>query len=197
MSRKLRYLSLFSGVEAASLAFEPLGWEPIAFAEIDEFPAAVLAHHWPDVTNLGDVTKIDWGDFIESYGRPDVIVAGSPCTSFSIAGKRESLDGESRLMFEFIRAVDSVKPEWVIFENVPAILSTKDDAFGQLLSEMERIGYTDLAWRVLDAQYARTPLRDGDGRITGWFGPVPQRRRRLFLVGHFGSGGVPLCGGTC
>ncbi|MBQ9784270.1 MAG: DNA cytosine methyltransferase [Clostridia bacterium] len=183
----MRYLSLFSGIEAASVAWEPLGWEPVAFCEVDEFPSAVLAHRWPHVPNLGDITKVDWSDFNERYGAVDVIVGGSPCQSFSVAGKREGLRGESGLMFEYIRAVREVRPRWFVWENVPGALSSeKGAAFGQLLSEMDDLGY-GLAWRVLDAQFARVPMWDSDGSLTGWFGPVAQRRRRVFLVGSLGS----------
>lgn len=167
----MRYLSLFSGIEAASIAWEPLGWEPVAFCEIDEFPSAVLAHRWPHVPNLGDITEVDWSEFNERYGTVDVVVGGSPCQSFSVAGKREGLRGESGLMFEYIRAVREVRPRWFVWENVPGALSSeKGAAFGQLLTEMDGLGY-GLAWRVLDAQF---------------FG-VAQRRRRVFLVGSLGS----------
>ena len=170
----MRYVSVFSGIEAASVAWEPLGWEPVAFAEIDAFPSAVLAERYPDVPNLGDITKIDWKEFINEHGRPDVIVGGSPCQSFSIAGGRESLGGESRLMFEYIRAVQDLRPRWFLWENVPGVLNTRDNAFVQLLDSLQDLGYA-LAWRVLDAQF---------------FG-VAQRRRRVFLVGHLGDGGAP------
>lgn len=172
MNKPITYISLFSGIEAASVAWEPLGWKPLCFCEIDEFPSAVLAEHYPDVPNLGDITKVDWSQIVERYGRPDVVVGGSPCQSFSIAGGRESLHGESRLMFEYIRAVADIEPTFFIWENVPGCLSTKDNAFGQLLGEMERIGYRDLAWSILDAQF---------------FG-VAQRRKRVFLVGCRGGG---------
>lgn len=162
----MRYVSLFSGIEAATVAWEPLGWEPVAFAEVDPFPCAVLAHHWPDVPNLGDVTKIDWEEFTNEHGAVDIVVGGSPCQSFSIAGGRESLDGESRLMYEYIRAVSEIRPAWFLWENVPGALSVRDNAFGQLVGEMVDLGY-GLAWRVLDAQF---------------FG-VAQRRRRIFLCG--------------
>ena len=121
----MRYLSLFSGVEAATVAWEPFGWEPVAFCEVDEFPSAVLAYRFPNVPNLGDITQVDWSDFNERYGAVDLIVGGSPCQSFSVAGKRESLQGASRLMFEYIRAVDEVRPEWFVWENVPGALSAK------------------------------------------------------------------------
>lgn len=121
----MRYVSLFSGIEAATCAWEPLGWEPVAFSEIEPFPCAVLQHHYPEVPNLGDVTKIDWSDFLGRNERPDLLVGGSPCQSFSIAGGRESLEGESRLMFEYIRAAAELRPRWLVWENVPGALSAK------------------------------------------------------------------------
>lgn len=164
----MKYISLFSGIEAATVAWQDLGWEPVAFCEIDEFPSAVLAHRFPNVPNLGDITEVDWSDYV---GSVDLIVGGSPCQSFSISGKREGLAGESGLMFEYVRAVREIRPRWFIWENVPGALSSeKGDAFRQLLSEMDECGY-GLAWRVLDAQF---------------FG-VAQRRRRVFLVGSLGS----------
>lgn len=164
-----RYVSIFSGVEAATLAWEPLGWEPVAFSEIEPFPCAVLAERWPDAPNLGDITKIDWKEEID--GAIDLVVGGSPCQSFSVAGKREGLKGASGLMFEYIRCVQELRPRWFLWENVPGALTSEDGgAFGQLLREMDELGYS-LAWRVLDAQFFR----------------VAQRRRRLFLVGHLGA----------
>ena len=169
----MRYLSLFSGIEAATVAWHDLdGFEPVAFCEIDKFPSAVLAYHYPDVPNLGDITQVDWKEFLEQHGAIDLIVGGSPCQSFSIAGGRESLDGESRLMFEYIRAVQDVRPTWFLWENVPGVLSTRDDAFEQLLSEMAQLGY-GMSYGTLDAQF---------------FG-VAQRRRRVFLVGYLGNVG--------
>lgn len=165
----MRYVSIFSGVEAATLAWEPLGWEPLAFCEINDFPSAVLAEHWPNVPNLGDITKVDWKK--EIHGAVDLVVGGSPCQSFSIAGKREGLKGASGLMFEYIRCVQELMPRWFLWENVKGALSCeRGAAFGQLLREMDALGY-GLAWRVLDAQF---------------FG-VAQRRERLFLVGHLGD----------
>lgn len=164
----MKYISLFSGIEAATVAFDPLGWEPVAFCEYDEFPSAVLAYRFPNVPNLGDITKVDWSDYV---GSVDLIIGGSPCQSFSVAGKREGLKGESGLMFEYIRAVREIMPRYFIWENVPgAFSSEKGAAFHQLLSEMDDLGY-GLAWRVLDAQF---------------FG-VAQRRRRVFLVGSLGN----------
>lgn len=171
----MRYISTFSGVEAASLAWVPLGWEPVAFSEIDPFPSAVLAERFPLVPNLGDITKVNWKKY---RGNVDLVVGGSPCQSFSIAGKREGLKGESGLMFEFIRCVREVRPRWFLWENVPGALSVeRGAAFGQLLSEMADGGGYGLAWRVLDAQF---------------FG-VAQRRRRLYLVGSAGNGYRKAC----
>ena len=142
MNRKLRYVSVFSGIEAVSCALDPDLWEPVAFSEIDPFPSAVLAHHYPDVPNLGDITKIDWTPYV---GSVDVVWGGSPCQSFSLAGNREGLKGASGLMFEFIRCVRELGPRWFVWENVPGALSSENGhAFGQLLSEMAGGG---MAWR--------------------------------------------------
>lgn len=171
----MRYISVFSGIEAASCAFGPLGMEPVAFAEVDAHASAVLAAHYPDVPNLGDVTGVDWKKY---RGKVDLVVGGSPCQSFSIAGKREGLRGESGLMYEFVRCVREVRPRWFLWENVPGALSSEHGAaFGQLLHEMADGGGYGCAWRVLDAQF---------------FG-VAQRRRRLFLVGRAGNGFREAC----
>lgn len=162
----MNYISLFSGIEAASVAWEPLGWNPVAFAEIEPFCCDLLARRFPDVPNLGDVSGVDWTEY---EGSVDVIIGGSPCQAFSMAGRRLGLmDERGLLMLEFVRCVREVKPRWVIWENVPGVLSQDGGrAFGTLLGELEDCGYA-LSWRVLDAQF---------------FG-VPQRRRRVFLVGH-------------
>lgn len=164
-NNNLSYISIFSGIEAASVAWEPLGFRPLAFAEVDPFPSAVLKARYPHVPNLGDVTKIDWSEF---HGKTDIIVGGSPCQAFSIAGKRGGLaDERGKLMLEYVRAVREVQPSYCIWENVPGALSQDGGrAFATLLEELEECGYA-LAWRVLDAQF------------TG----VAQRRRRIFLVG--------------
>ena len=164
----MKYVSIFSGIEAATVAWHPLGWEPLAFSEIDPFPSTILQHHYPDIPNLGDITKIDWSPYV---GAADIVVGGSPCQSFSVAGKREGLAGASGLMFEYIRAVRELRPRWFVWENVPgAFTSERGEAYRQLLSEMDALGY-GLAWRVLDAQF---------------FG-VAQRRERVFLVGSLGT----------
>ena len=167
----MRYYSIFSGVEAATLAWEPLGWEPAVFCEVDEFPSAVLRERWPDVPNLGDITKVNWKRVVREYGAADLVVGGSPCQSFSVAGTRTGLDGASGLMWEYVRCVREVKPRWVLWENVPGALSSSHgEDFRCLLEALDAIGY-GLAWRVLDAQF---------------FG-VAQRRERVFLVGCLGD----------
>lgn len=164
----MKYISIFSGIEAASVAWEKLGWQPLSFSEIDPFPKAVLARHYPEVPDLGDITKIDWSGYV---GSANVVVGGSPCQSFSIAGSRTGLDGASGLMWEYVRAVRELRPEWFVWENVPGALSSSNgEDFRCLLASMDELGY-GLAWRVLDAQF---------------FG-VAQRRRRVFLVGHLGD----------
>lgn len=167
----MKYVSLFSGIEAATVAWEPLGWEPLAFSEIDAFPCAVLAERFPGVPNLGDITKIDWKKAVKAYGKPDLVVGGSPCQSFSLAGGRTGLDGASGLMWEYVRAVRDVKPGWLLWENVPGALSSSHgEDFRCLLEALDACGY-GLAWRVLDARF---------------FG-VAQRRERVFLVGRLGD----------
>jgi len=163
----MRYLSVCSGIEAASVAWESLGWTPVAFAEIERFPSQVLAHHFPGVPNLGDMTKFREWDI--DRGTVDLIVGGTPCQSFSVAGLRKGLeDPRGNLALTFIGMVDHYRPEWVIWENVPGVLSISGGRdFGSFLGALASIGY-GFAYRVLDAQY---------------FG-VPQRRRRVFVVAH-------------
>lgn len=162
----MNYISLFSGIEAASVAWGPLGWNPVAFSEIEPFCCDLLEKRFPDVPNRGDISGVNWTEY---EGSVDVVIGGSPCQAFSLAGRRLGLmDERGQLMLEFVRCVREVGPRWVIWENVPGVLSQDGGrAFGTLLGELEDCGYA-LAWRVLDAQF---------------FG-VPQRRRRVFLVGH-------------
>ena len=166
----MRYLSVCSGIEAASVAWHPLGWEPVAFSEIEPFPCSVLEHRFPGVPNLGDMTKFEeWN--IEP-GSIDVLVGGTPCQSFSIAGLRGGLeDGRGNLALTYCRILQKFKPRWFVWENVPGVLSSNGGRdFGSILGAMAELGYS-FAWRVLDAQH---------------FG-VPQRRRRVFVVGHLGN----------
>lgn len=163
----MRYGSVCSGIEAATVAWHPLGWEPAWFAEVDKHASKVLAHHYPKVPNYGDFTKLE-RSLEGSDRRIDLLVGGTPCQSFSVAGLRGGLtDERGNLALEFCRLAQSLRPEWILWENVPGVLSSSGGAdFGSILRALEDIGYS-LAWRVLDAQF---------------FG-VPQRRRRVFLVG--------------
>ena len=169
--RKLKYISLFSGMEAATCAFQRAGIdaEPVAFSEIEPAACAVLAHRWPGVPNNGDVSRFDWSAY---RGQVDVVLGGSPCMSFSVAGKRLGLDDpRGNLALEYLRVVAAVRPRWFVYENVPGLLSSGEgDDFAAFLETLGDIGYC-ASWRVLDAQN---------------FG-VPQRRRRLFLVGRAGD----------
>jgi DNA (cytosine-5)-methyltransferase 1 len=171
----MRYLSVCSGIEAATVAWHPLGWTPAAFAEIEAFPSAVLAHHYPHVPNAGDFTKIR-GD---EYGAIDLLVGGTPCQSFSIAGLRGGLDdSRGNLALEFLRLAQRARPRWLVWENVPGVLSSNGGRdFGAILGGMVELGY-GFAYRVLDAQFVRTH---------GFLRAVPQRRRRVFVVGHLGD----------
>ena len=171
----MKYLSLFSGIEAASVAWHDFGWTCIGVSEIGPFPCAVLKERFPTVPNLGsvvDITKEKLDEIKEEHGTIDIVVGGSPCQSFSVAGKRLGLeDPRGNLMFEYCRIVRTVRPKYFIWENVPGALSSnKGRDFSALIGEMVNIGYS-LCWRVLDAQH---------------FG-VPQRRRRVFLVGCLGE----------
>ncbi len=164
----MRYGSVCSGIEAASVAFAPLGWDPVFFAEIDPFCCALLAHRYPQVPNMGDLTQITEAD----VGTVDLLVAGTPCQSFSVAGKRAGLaDPRGNLTLEYFALLDRLRPRWMVWENVPGLLS--DDGgrtFGTCLGLLAECGY-GFAYRVLDAQY---------------FG-VPQRRHRVFTVGYLGD----------
>ncbi|HCM9423195.1 TPA: phage N-6-adenine-methyltransferase [Enterobacter asburiae] len=200
----MKYGSVCSGIEAASKAWEPLGWKPAWFSEIEPFPSAVLAHHWPEITNLGDMTQIADAVRTGNVEAPDVLVGGTPCQAFSIAGLREGLsDDRGQLTLSYVELANAIdakrrergEPEaLIVWENVPGVLSSKDNAFGCFLaglagesSELQPAGgkWTHagcvsgpervIAWRVLDAQF---------------FG-VAQRRRRVFVVASARKGFDP------
>jgi DNA (cytosine-5)-methyltransferase 1 len=164
----MRYLSVCAGIEAATVAWHPLGWTAAAFSEIEPFPRAVLAHHWPEVPRHGDFTTIG----AEDYGPIDLLVGGTPCQSFSVAGLRGGLDDDrGNLALEFLRLAGRKRPRWVVWENVPGVLSSNGGRdFGAILGGLVELGY-GFAYRILDAQH---------------FG-VPQRRRRVFVVGYLGD----------
>ena len=200
----MNYLSVCSGIEAATVAWHPLGWKPVGFAEIEPFPAAVLAHHYPTVPNFGDMTQLH--DLIEMgiCDAPEILVGGTPCQAFSVAGLRKSLDdarGNLALVYcDLANAIDArrkgagLPPAILVWENVPGVLSTKDNAFGCFLAGLagedeplvptgkrwQNAGYVlgpqrAVAWRILDAQY---------------FG-LAQRRRRVFVVASARDGFDP------
>jgi DNA (cytosine-5)-methyltransferase 1 len=165
----MRYLSVCSGIEAATVAWHDLGWKPEAFSEIEKFPSQVLQHHYPDVPNLGDMTNFkEWN----LNGTIDILVGGTPCQSFSVAGLRKGLeDPRGNLMLTYLAIADRFKPKWIVWENVPGILSSNGGRdFGAFLGALVELGY-GFAYRVLDAQN---------------FG-VAQRRRRVFVVGCLGD----------
>lgn len=191
----LTYGSVCSGIEAASVAWEPLGFKPLWFSEIEPFPCAVLAHHWPNVPNHGDMTNLANTILSGQIPATDILVGGTPCQAFSVAGGRESLnDKRGDLTLELVRLLDAIdiirkrsgeQSAILVWENVPGILSTKDNALGCFLGALageslplqpaggkwSNAGFVSgqkrkIAWRTLDAQF---------------FG-VPQRRRRIFLV---------------
>lgn len=171
----MNYLSVCSGIEAATQAFHPLGWQPVAFSEIEPFPCAVLKHHYLNVPNWGDMTKFqEWPD-----ATVDVLCGGTPCQSFSIAGLRQGLaDPRGNLMLTFGAIAARYRPKWVVWENVPGVLSSDGGRdFGSFLSLLGQLGY-GYAYRVLDAQYVRTRRFPH---------AVPQRRRRVFVVGYLGD----------
>jgi len=190
----IKYGSVCSGVEAATMAWEGLGWQAQWFSEIEKFPSAVLAHRYPQVPNLGDMTLISKNPIFNE--RPiDLLVGGTPCQSFSVAGLRLGLDdSRGNLALEYVRLLIAKQPKWFVWENVPGVLSSSKGAdFASILSaftgrtilpqkfakagviqgdptSVDGAGYS-IAYRILDSQH---------------FG-VPQRRRRVFVVGHLGD----------
>ena len=166
--RKMKYLSVCSGIEAATVAWHPLGWEAVGYSEIEKFPSLVLEHHYPNVPNFGDMTKFkEW-----NLDTVNLLVGGTPCQSFSVAGLRKGLeDPRGNLALVYCGLLDHFRPKWFVWENVPGVLSSGGGRdFGSFLGAVAELGY-GFAYRVLDAQY---------------FG-VAQRRRRVFVVGYFGD----------
>jgi len=165
----MKYLSVCSGVEAATVAWHNLGFEPVAFSEIEKFPSEVLAKHYPNVPNMGDMTKYKEWKLNDSI---DLLVGGTPCQSFSVAGLRKGLeDPRGNLMLTYVGILDKFRPQWCVWENVPGVLSSNGGRdFGAFLGALVELGY-GFSYRVLDAQH---------------FG-IPQRRRRVFVVGCLGN----------
>ena len=177
----MRYLSVCSGIEAASVAWKGFGWQPVAFSETEKFASAVLAERFPTVPNLGDLNN--YANWQIKEGEIDLLVGGTPCQSFSVAGLHGGLkDPRGNLALVYLGLVNKVKPRWIVFENVPGLLSAdRGKAFGSFLGALAELGY-GWSYRVLDAQYVRVDTHPF---------AVPQRRRRLFLVGH--SSGDARC----
>jgi DNA (cytosine-5)-methyltransferase 1 len=161
------YASVCSGIEAVSVAWEPLGFQPAWFAEVDPFCSGLLAHHYPQVSNRGDFTRIQ-----PDGTAIDILAGGTPCQSFSIAGRRGGLDdARGNLALDFCQLAGRLRPRWIVWENVPGVLSSNGGRdFGSIIGALAKLGY-GCAWRVLDAQFLG----------------VPQRRRRVFVVGHLGD----------
>lgn len=171
--QKLSMLDLFSGIGGFTLAAERTGgFETVAFSEIERVPSLVLKCRFPEIPNLGDVREINGKEILERFGGVDVISGGFPCQDLSLAGRRAGLAGSrSGLFWEIARLAEEVRPRWLLLENVPGLLSIHGGRdFGIVLEALGELGY-GVAWRVLDAQN---------------FG-VPQRRRRVFIVGHLGG----------
>jgi DNA (cytosine-5)-methyltransferase 1 len=167
MKSHMRYASVCDGIGAAHVAWQPLGWECAWTSEIEPFPAAVVDHHWK-LKNLGDMTKLT-EEMLDECGPISLLCGGTPCQSFSVAGLRKGLeDPRGNLALRFTQLVGVLRPEWVVWENVPGVLSSGEGRdFGTFLGALAELGY-GFAYRVLDAQ---------------WFG-VAQRRRRVFVVAH-------------
>ncbi len=162
------YLSVCSGIEAATVAWQPLGWSAYGFSEIEKFPNAVLQHHYPETPNYGDMNDFrQW-----PKASIDVLVGGTPCQSFSVAGLGKGMaDPRGRLALVYLAIADRYRPDWLVWENVPGVLSKNEGRdFGSIVGGMVKLGY-GIAYRVLDAQYVG----------------VPQRRRRVFVVGYLGD----------
>jgi DNA (cytosine-5)-methyltransferase 1 len=170
----MNYISVCSGIEAATVAWESLGWNALAYSDIDSHCQSLLKYHYPNVPVYGDFTTINEKNF--NNQSIDLLVGGTPCQSFSVAGLRRGLDDErGNLSLEFFRLAKRLKPKWILWENVPGVLTIDEGrGFKSILSAMDELGY-GYAWRVLNAQY---------------FG-VPQRRRRIFLVGYLGDWKYP------
>lgn len=172
----MKYLSICSGIESVSVAWDGLGFECLGVSEIDDFRTAVLDYHYPDIHNFGDFTKIEKKDLPQ---QPDIIVGGTPCATFSVAGLREGIRSDrGNLALEFILLAERVKPKWILWENVPGVLSSNGGKdLGAFLGALGECGY-GFSYRVLNTEFVRTPRYPR---------ALPQRRRRVFVVGCLGD----------
>lgn len=170
----LRFVSLFAGVGGFDLGLERAGMECVGQVEIDKQARSVLAQHWPDVPRHDDVrTAVEWARGEGLVGRTDLVCGGFPCQDLSVAGKRAGLAGSrSGLFWDALAFAEAVEARWVLLENVPGLLtSNKGRDFGTVLAALGDAGYRHIEWRLLDSQ----------------FHGVPQRRKRIFIVGHTGE----------
>ena len=194
----MKYLSVCSGIEAASVAFHPLGWKPLAFSEIEAFPRAVLQHHYPDTPCHGDFTALKDERWIVDA---DLLCGGTPCQAFSVAGNRKSLaDDRGNLTLQYVLLADAIdhlrstagrEPAWILWENVPGVLSTNDNAFGAFLGGL--VGRTAPIPEPADG-WTGAGVVDGPTRCAAWrildaqhFG-LAQRRKRVFVLARGGAG---------
>jgi len=175
--RELRYASVCDGIGAAHQAWYSLGWRCAWTSEIEPLPAAIVEHHWK-LPNVGDMLNIE-RETIEQYGSIELLVGGTPCQSFSVAGLRGGLDDpRGNLALRFLQLAGLLRPRWLVWENVPGVLSINGGRdFGSIVGGMAQLGY-GWAYRVLDAQYVR---------VDSHAYAVPQRRRRVFVVGYLGD----------
>ena len=213
----MKYLSICSGIEAASVAFGPLGWRPLAFSEIEAFPRAVLQHHYPDTPCHGDFTTLKDEPWIVDA---DMLCGGTPCQAFSVAGNRQSLaDDRGNLTLQFVLLADAIdhlrstagrEPAWILWENVPGVLSTNDNAFGAFLGGLAgndqaiepgprpESGKSSAFWRWAKNKHVpkwpSAGVVDGPSRCVAWrtldaqhFG-LAQRRKRVFVLARGGAG---------
>ena len=210
----LTFISMFSGIEAASVAFGPLGWRCLAVSEIDKSASRVLAHHYPDVPNLGDMSRVDWSQYC---GKVDIVCGGPPCQAFSVAGLRDGLtDARGNLSLVYMRALHAIKPRNAIIENVPGWLTMADNAFGCFLAGLvgadgpfipierkPRDGKSSRWWRWAAKEKRHAPRWPKCGMVNGpkgraawhlkdaqYFG-LAQRRERVLVVADFGNGADP------
>ena len=213
--KRITFGSICSGIEAASVAWLPLGLKALWLSEIEPYPCRVLAQRFPETPNLGDITALDFADRAATHGKPDIIVGGTPCQAFSVAGLRRGLtDERGNLTLRYVEICNAIGPTVCVWENVPGVLSSTDNAFGCFLGALvgadwplepgprPAVGKSTRLWRWHRSGRRHLPRWPGAGFCVGpqrraaWrildaqhFG-VPQRRRRVFVVACAGGSGI-------
>lgn len=198
------YGSVCSGIEAASVAWQSLGWKAVWFSELEAFPCAVLAHHWPTVPNVGDMTKIASSIRSGNVEAPDVLVGGTPCQAFSMSGKRQGLsDPRGQLTLSFVQLADQIDasrqakgkdPSIILWENVTGVLNSHDNAFGHFLGALAGSG---CALQPAGQRWANAGAVSGPSRTVAWrvlnaeFFGLPQSRKRVFVMASAREGFDP------